>query len=194
MQPLDVACFQPLKHYHRQSIDQAVMLGATKFPVTEFFCIYNEICERAFTPSTILSAFRKTGIHPFNPEKVVASLRIRQEMAAAARKAISLPSTPPLASSPSLSPSKYFTPHKVSEIDAMQTHLQGILVQEGVSASTLTIFDKTRKGAMAGLHAGEVAKQQLHDSQIAAEARDLQCYSPPRALGLVYGRALSAFD
>ena len=122
MQSLDVACFQPLKHYHRQSIDQAVMLEATKFPVTEFFCIYNEIHERVFTSSTILSAFRKTRIHPFNPEKVIASLRIRQEMAAAARKAISF-FTSPLASSPLMSPSKYTTPHKVSEIDAMQTHL-----------------------------------------------------------------------
>jgi len=41
MQPLDVACFQPLKHYHRLAIDKAVMLGATKFPLVEFFSIYS---------------------------------------------------------------------------------------------------------------------------------------------------------
>jgi hypothetical protein len=153
-----------LKHYHRQSIDQAVILEATKFPVTEFFYIYNKIRERVFTSETILLVFRKTEIHSFNPEKMIAPLCIQQEMAVAARKAISLLSTPSLASSPSLLPSKYFTSHKVSDIDAMHTHLCGILVQEGVSASTLTIFDKTRKGAMAGLHSGEMAKQQLHDS------------------------------
>jgi hypothetical protein len=103
-------------------------------------------------------------------------------MAAAACKAISF-FTPSLASSSSMSPSKYSTPHKVSEIDAMQIHLQGILVQEGVSASTLIIFDKTRKSTMAGLHAGEMAKQQLHDSQIAAEARDLQAKQSLKQIG-----------
>src|SRR5438046_5032872 len=95
-------------------------------------------------------------------------------MTAAAHKAISLFFTSSLASSSSMSSSKYSTSHKVSKIDTMQTHLQEILVQKEVSASTLTIFDKTRKGTMTGLHAEEMTKQQLHNSQIAAEARDLQ--------------------
>ena len=73
------------------------------------------------------------------------------------------PSTPPLASSLPLSASKYFTPHKVSEINAMHTHLRGILMQKGVSDNTLTLFDKTRKSIMTELHAKEIAKKQLHN-------------------------------
>ena len=52
----------------------------------------------------------------------------------------------------------------------MHTHLCGILVQEEVSDNTLTLFDKTRKGTLAELHAGEMAKKQLHNSQIVTEA------------------------
>jgi hypothetical protein len=52
------------------------MLEAIKFPVTEFFCIYNNIREKALTSNTIHSAFRKTGLHPFSPEKVIAPLHI----------------------------------------------------------------------------------------------------------------------
>ena len=128
MQSLDVACFQSLKHYHQQLIDQTVMLEAIKFSITEFFCIYNEIHKRVFTSSTILSAFRKTEIHLFNSEKMITSLCIWQEMTAAACKVISLFFTSSLAFSSSLLSSKYFTSHKVFKIDAMQTHLWEILV------------------------------------------------------------------
>jgi len=47
-------------------------------------------------------------------------------------------------------------------------------VQKEVSASTLTIFDKTRKSAMTELHTEEMTKQQLHNLQITAEAHNLQ--------------------
>ena len=53
MQPLDVTCFQPVKHYHRQAIDKAVRTGATTFPVTEFFAVFEYIRKQAFKPETI---------------------------------------------------------------------------------------------------------------------------------------------
>ena len=56
----------------------------------------------------------------------------------------------------------------------MHTHLHELLVQGEVSHDILAMFDKTRKGTMAGLHAGEMMKRQLHDLQIVIEARDLQ--------------------
>jgi hypothetical protein len=66
MQPLNVACFQPVKHYHRKAIDHTVMLGATGFPVVEFFCIFKHIRKQAVKAETIKSAFRETGIYPIN--------------------------------------------------------------------------------------------------------------------------------
>jgi len=77
MQPLDVTCFQPVKHYHRKAIDKAVRLDATKFPVIEFFSAFEYIREQSFKRETIISAFEQSGIYPLNAEKVVLeSVRI----------------------------------------------------------------------------------------------------------------------
>ena len=57
-------------------------------------------------------------------------------MTAAAHKAISF-FTSFLTFSSLMSSSKYSTSHKVSEIDIIQTHLQEILAQKEISASTL---------------------------------------------------------
>src|SRR5690348_15541827 len=103
------------------------MFEAIKFSVTEFFCIYNNIREKALTSNIIYLAFRKTGLHSFNFEKMIAPLHIQQEIIAVTRKTIlSLTSSSLisfLAFSSSLSASKYFTSHKVSKINAMHTHL-----------------------------------------------------------------------
>jgi hypothetical protein len=57
MQPLDVAYFQPVKHYHRKAIDKAVRLGATKFPLVEFFSAFEHIRAQVFKREIIMSAF-----------------------------------------------------------------------------------------------------------------------------------------
>jgi DDE superfamily endonuclease len=40
LQPLDVVCFQPLKHYHSEAVDTAVHLGDTEFSKTEFLAVF----------------------------------------------------------------------------------------------------------------------------------------------------------
>ena len=78
MQPLNIIVFQQVKHYHRKAINKNVMLGATRFPVVEFFEIYNYIREQAFKRDTIISAFEKTGIYLYNPNKIVIPIREKQ--------------------------------------------------------------------------------------------------------------------
>ena len=56
----------------------------------------------------------------------------------------------------------------------MHTHLCELLVQKEVSHDILAMFDKTRKSTMTELHAEEMTKRQLHDSQIVMKACDLQ--------------------
>jgi hypothetical protein len=75
MQPLDIACFQPLKHYHRKAIDNAVMHKVITFPVIEFFIVFKHIRDQAFKPETVKSSFRETGIILLNAAKVVGPLR-----------------------------------------------------------------------------------------------------------------------
>jgi DDE superfamily endonuclease len=85
LQPLDVVCFQPLKHYHAEAVDAAVRTGDMKFSKIEFLAALTNIRKQAFKKSTILSAFRKTGIIPFDPQQVIGPLQERFEATERAR-------------------------------------------------------------------------------------------------------------
>jgi hypothetical protein len=71
LQPLDVAVFGPFKGYYyrecaafmRQNMGKAV----TKYSMTEIAC---KAYLHAMTPANIISAFKKTGIHPLNKEAI----------------------------------------------------------------------------------------------------------------------------
>ena len=66
LQGLDVACFGPMKLIWNEVKERMEREGC---PVTKdnFAEVYAEVRERALTASTIKSAFRATGIEPFNP-------------------------------------------------------------------------------------------------------------------------------
>jgi hypothetical protein len=57
MQSLDVTYFQPVKYYHRKTIDENVRLGAAKFPLMEFFLTFEHIRAQTFKREIIISAF-----------------------------------------------------------------------------------------------------------------------------------------
>jgi hypothetical protein len=77
LQPLDVVVFQPLKHYHAEALEMMVRDGVVNITKLEFLGVIQEVRRQAFKESTILSAFRKTGISPFEPNIVLNALRIR---------------------------------------------------------------------------------------------------------------------
>ncbi|OWT42328.1 DDE superfamily endonuclease domain-containing protein [Pochonia chlamydosporia 170] len=78
LQPLDVAVFQPLKHYHAKALDIMVRDGLVHIGKLEFLSCIGNVRDQAFKESTIRSAFKKTGIHPFNPQAVLEILAARQ--------------------------------------------------------------------------------------------------------------------
>ena len=80
-QSLDVGCFQLFKHYHTEVVDNAVRLGSSDFDRLDFLVAFNWMRSQTFTPSTIRSAFRKTGFVPYNPEVVLAKIRNLQSRA-----------------------------------------------------------------------------------------------------------------
>ena len=77
LQPLDVAVFQPLKHYHAKELDYIVRDGVSNITKLEFLAIIQQIRKEAFKRTTILSAFKKTGIWPLNPQLVLEKLAVR---------------------------------------------------------------------------------------------------------------------
>ncbi|KJZ68915.1 hypothetical protein HIM_11701 [Hirsutella minnesotensis 3608] len=78
LQPLDVVVFQPLKHYHAKAVDLVVRDGCTDITKLEFLDFIQDVRKQAFRQSTIISAFRKTGIVPFNQELVLAVMKARK--------------------------------------------------------------------------------------------------------------------
>lgn len=74
-QPLDVGLFQPMKHYHAEAVDNAIRLGDADFSRQDFLAAFNQFRIKTFKPSSILSAWRKTGLIPYNPEIVLEKIR-----------------------------------------------------------------------------------------------------------------------
>ena len=77
LQPLDVVVFQPYKHWHSRAVDQCVRDGIGKVTKLEFLGFIQDVRLQTFKEATIKSAFKKTGIHPFDANLVLNVLRER---------------------------------------------------------------------------------------------------------------------
>jgi len=75
VQPLDVVCFQPYKHWYGKAVAKAYAEGCTDFNKMELLSALHEIRVQAFKSTTILSAWKKTGLFPFNPAMVLGGLQ-----------------------------------------------------------------------------------------------------------------------
>ena len=74
LQPLDVGVFAPLAHYYSEGLDSLIRQseGHTAMSKRDFFAIFWPAFEKAFTEKNMASAWSKTGILPFDPQKVLA--------------------------------------------------------------------------------------------------------------------------
>jgi len=73
-QGLDVAVFSVLKRYWAEERDKAMRERGEAVTKQNFLAIYGAAHVRALRPETIASAFRKTGIHPYNPNIVTKAM------------------------------------------------------------------------------------------------------------------------
>ena len=73
LQPLDVGLFRPLANFYSQELNTWLHItqGLCRISKREFFSIFWPAFQRAFTQKNILSSWEKTGLQPFNPEKVL---------------------------------------------------------------------------------------------------------------------------
>ena len=87
-QSLNVVCFQPFKHYHRQALNRSFRLDIFNFNRLDFIAAFNEMQVKTFKKSTILSAFEKTGLISYNPEKALDPIREKLQ-----KKSMSIPAS-----------------------------------------------------------------------------------------------------
>jgi hypothetical protein len=79
LQPLDVGCFQPLKHYHGQAIASEVRSGADTFTRQDFLFALRDIRKETFTEKTIIHAWKKSGCHPVDVDIIINRLPIYED-------------------------------------------------------------------------------------------------------------------
>lgn len=93
LQPLDIVCFQPFKHYYTKTVDNAVQTRDVEFTHVEFLANIQSIRKQTFTKSMVLSSFCKKGLIPFNPQVVFD--RLPTPTTNTTSNSLQLPITPP---------------------------------------------------------------------------------------------------
>jgi hypothetical protein len=81
LQPLDVGLFQPLSTAYSRHLNDLIYesLSWCKMTKRNFWMIFKAAWEESFTVKNILSAFEKTGIHPFNPDRTLTIIQKKEE-------------------------------------------------------------------------------------------------------------------
>ena len=76
LQPLDVACFSPLKIAYGKLVQQLARDRIFYIDKADFLTIYKQARQAVHSKKNIISGFHTTGLVPFNPERVLSTLII----------------------------------------------------------------------------------------------------------------------
>lgn len=76
LQPLDVACFGPLKKIYGQQVQDLMRNGINHVDKNDFLHIYKQIRPQVFLKGNIGSSFSAGGLIPYKPDCVLDGLSI----------------------------------------------------------------------------------------------------------------------
>jgi DDE superfamily endonuclease len=170
MQPLDVRCFQPWKHYHSEAIDQVIRTGAKSFEKADFLTALAGVRESTFKESTVKSAWRATGLIPYNPQVVLDQLQ--QIKNKANRRA-----TRPLTPDQDVTVAQSYVPTKASEVHVLARQLQFYLNQSDLPEAMSSRFEAFFQGTSELLVSGAYAEWELGRNNAAEAARNARSTS-----------------
>jgi DDE superfamily endonuclease len=74
-QPCDVSVFGPLKAAYREQVERLYRGGANTVGKQHFTFLYDQARNAALTPRIIKSGWFKTGLFPFNPDRVLNGIQ-----------------------------------------------------------------------------------------------------------------------
>jgi hypothetical protein len=90
LQPLDVGLFAPLQKYYGKAADDHIRETRTAVVKGTFWKFYSAARRHAYTKVNIKSAWRKTGIHPLNPDAVYTQIVVLRSAPSPASKKVVL--------------------------------------------------------------------------------------------------------
>jgi hypothetical protein len=76
MQPLDVSCFQPYKHWHDKANKKALRAGELSYGISDFLYDLPSIRDQTFKPGTIKKGFLESGLWPLSEKKVLMQMKV----------------------------------------------------------------------------------------------------------------------
>jgi hypothetical protein len=129
LQPLDVGCFGPLKQAYHKELEELSRNHVTHIDFADFLVLFKPAFESAMSLSNIQGAFRGSGLVPYNPAKILDTLRPLIENIG--------PSTPPENRLPP--PYEPHTPMNIAESAAHTSHMRDKLRAHQDSSPTALI-------------------------------------------------------
>ena len=151
LQPLDISCFGPLKHYYGQKIREMAQNGIHAIDKMDFLSNYTKIHAHAFSKANILSGFAAAGLIPFKPEKVLAKLHIKLKTP-----------TPPSSSSSNQSFYLGRTPANLYQLNQQKKQIQDLQNQSLSSVVADQMLEKFMKSTEVAMQDAVLLKQELH--------------------------------
>lgn len=128
MQPLDVGVFQSLKHAHQTVLDSWVRDIGSVFDKQQFIAKLPEIRQKGIKKATIISAWKKAGLVPFDPQKVLDGItELEPEKLRSIGIPVDRPKTPPMPhldhEGYAISPDRLPVPYTEGYIDSSPLHV-----------------------------------------------------------------------
>ena len=149
LQPLDISCFAPLKHYYGQKVREMAENNIHAIDKQDFISIYSSIHGHAFSKNNILSAFAAAGLIPFKPERVLAKLNVKTP-------------TPPSSSSSNQSFYLGRTPANLYQLNQQKKQIQDLQQQSLSSVVAEQTLGKIIKGAEMAMQNSILLQQEIH--------------------------------
>ena len=151
LQPLDISCFGPLKHYYGQKVSEMMQNGVYAIDKRDFLSFYNKIHSHAFSKTNILGGFAAAGLNPLNSERVLAKLHIKTKTP-----------TPPSSSSSNQSFYLGRTPANLYQLNQQKKQIQELQQQALSSVIAEQTLEKVMKGVEMAMQNSILLQQEIH--------------------------------
>ena len=147
LQPLDVSCFSVLKRSYGSVVQEQMRAGINHVDKDDFLDLYLQARIATYSPSTIQSGFRATGLVPFDPDEVLSRLHIQLKTPSPVRPVLE-------ASSPWV----LETPHNITELNLQTKALQSLIRYrtESPPSPTVQAVNQLIKGCQLAMHSATI--------------------------------------
>jgi hypothetical protein len=158
LQPLDIACFGPLKKAYGYQVGELIRTHINHVTKIEFLLAYYAAHQASFTPENIQAGFRGAGLVPFNPESVIEKLDVRLRTP-----------TPPLSQNEPWCPK---TPQTAAELSSQNSFIQSRIARHHDSSpsSINEALNQLTRGAEMMMHSATLLQQRVTTLQQANNA------------------------